>query len=78
MNIKDEPLYLEPEEAKFISMAVVSMIGEFQGIYDNPEINWDAEVRKDLKNMLAVGNTLKEKLQKIGFDMRDDFLTKPS
>jgi hypothetical protein len=88
MNIKGEQLYLKPDEAKFIAMAIVSLIEQLQETSKNPDINWNPEARKDLKDMLAAGNTLKIKLQKLGFDMsdlppylegdKDDFLTKES
>jgi len=88
MNIKGEQLYLKPNEAKFISMAVVAMIDELQSTSKNQNINWNPESRKDFKDMLAAGNSLRIKLQKLGFDVRDlppyfegdekDFLTKQS
>ena len=88
MNIKGEHLYLKPDEAKFISMAVLSMIEQLEDTSKNQLINWNPEARKDLKDMVGAGNSLKIKLQKLGFDMRElppylegdenDFLTKHS
>ncbi len=71
MNIKGEQLYLKPEEAKFISMAVVSMLEQLQDTSKNPKINWNPEARMDLKDMLSAGNGLRKKLLKLGFDMRE-------
>lgn len=88
MNIKGEQLFLKPDEAKFISMAVVAMIEQLQNTATNNLINWNPASRKDLKEMLSAGSSLKIKLQKLGFDMRElppyidgeekDFLTKQS
>lgn len=88
MNIKGEHLYLKPEEARFLSLAVVDMIEQLQNMSQNPTINWNPEARKDLKNMMAAGNSLRTKLKKLGFDMRElppytegdekEFLTKES
>ncbi len=83
-----EQLYLKPDEGKFLSMAVVRMIEDLQDTSKNERFNWTPEARKDLKDMLAAGNSLKIKLLKLGFDMRelppyeegdeDEFLTKQS
>ena len=88
MNIKGEQLYLKPDEAKFISMAVVAIVEQLQDSAKNQLINWNPETRRDLKDMVAAGTSLKIKLQKLGFDMRElppyldgdenDFLTKQS
>lgn len=81
-------LYLKPEEAKFLSMAVLAIIDDLQDTSKNVQHNWTPEVRKDLKEMLAAGATLKIKMAKLGFDMRPfeplkpgeerDYLTKES
>jgi hypothetical protein len=88
MNPKGEQLYLKPDEAKFISMAVVAMIEQLRDTSKNELINWNPDARKDLKEMLTAGNNLSVKLQKLGFDMRElppyldgdenEFLTKQS
>lgn len=88
MNPKGEQLYLKPDEAKFISMAIVGMLEDLQSAYKNSFINFNPEARKDLKEMILAGNSLKIKLQKLGLDMRDlpdyaqgdedEFLTKQS
>lgn len=88
MNIKGEQLYLKPDEAKFISMAVISMIEQLQSTSKNERINWNPEARKNLKDMLSAGASLRIKLLKLGFDMselppyldgdEDEFLTKQS
>ena len=88
MGTKNQQLYLKPDEMKFLSMAVVGMIEDLQQSSQNPKINWNPEARKDLKEMLAAGNTLRIKMKKLGFDMRDlppffesdkeDFFTKES
>lgn len=88
MNIKGEHLYLKPDEAKFLSMAVVSVLEQLQETSKNQLINWNPETRKDLKDMVAAGTSLKIKLGKLGFDMgelppyldgdENEFLTKQS
>lgn len=81
-------LYLKPDEAKFISMAVLSMIETLEETSKDQHTNWNPETRKQLKEMTTAGVSLKIKLQKLGFDMRElppylegdekDFLTKQS
>jgi hypothetical protein len=81
-------LYLKPEEAKFIGMAVVALVEDLQATSRNQLIPWTPESRKTLKDMLDAGTTLRTKLTKLGFDMRPlppflhgdekDFLTKES
>jgi hypothetical protein len=88
MNPKGEQLYLKPNEAKFISMAVVSLIEQIESTSKDQRINWNPETRKDLKDMREIGSNLKIKLKNMGFDMRelppfiagdeDEFLTKES
>jgi len=86
--MKGQQLFLKPEEQKFISLAVVGLIEQLQEVYTNQFVNFNPEARRDLKQMLAAGNSLKIKMEKLGFDMRklppfmegdeDEFLTKPS
>lgn len=64
-------LYLKPEEAKFLSMAVVDCIETIQDTSSDQSLNWTPEARKDMKAMLTAGNSLREKLKKMGFDVRD-------
>jgi hypothetical protein len=81
-------LFLKPNEGKFLSMAVVALIEQLHATSTNPNLNWNPEVRKDLKEMREAGNSLRIKLEKLGFDMRDlppyidgeekDYLTKES
>lgn len=81
-------LYLKPDEAKFVSMAVVSVLEQLQESSKNVQHNWTPEVRKTLKDMIDAGSQLKIKLTKLGFDMRplppfedgdiEEFTTKPS
>lgn len=81
-------LYLKPEEHKFIAMSVVSTLQNLKETSQNQNIPWNPESRKDLKEMLAAGNSLKIKMEKLGFDMRplpdlfpgeeNDYLTKES
>lgn len=81
-------LFLKPEEGKFLGMAVVNTIETLRETSQNQQLNWNPETRKDFKNMLAAGESLRIKLRKLGFDMRDlppylegdenDFLTKES
>lgn len=88
MSVKVESLYLKPDEAKFLSMAVIAMIEQLHDTAINPDINWNPETRRDLKGMIDAGNSLKIKMQKLGIDTRDlppyldgdenEFLTKQS
>jgi len=81
-------LFLKPDEGKFLSMAVVSMVEQLTNTSKNQNINWNPEIRNQLKDMVAAGKTLRIKLEKLGFDMRDlpryidgdekEFLTKES
>lgn len=81
-------LFLKPDEGKFLSMAVVRMVEDLKDTSKNQLINWNPETRKQLKEMLSAGESLSNKLLKLGFDMRDlppyfegdenEFLTKQS
>lgn len=81
-------LFLKPDEGKFLSMAVVGMIEDLRQSLQNQSVPWNPESRKDMKDMLAAGESLRIKLKKLGFDMRDlppyidgeekDYLTKES
>lgn len=81
-------LFLKPDEGKFLSMSVVAMIEKLRDTSQNQTINWNPETRKDLKDMLQAGESIRIKLKKLGFDMRDlppyidgdenEFLTKQS
>jgi len=81
-------LYLKLEEAKFLSLAVVTLITEIEAGSKNATINWNPESRKRFKEMLAAGAGLRIKLRNLGFDMDDlpdvkdgeesDYLTKES
>ena len=86
--MKDQQLYLKPNERKFVAMAVVALIEQIHETATNPRMNWNPETRKDIKDMLEAGNSLRIKLDKLGFDIRDlppyidgeerDYLTKES
>lgn len=88
MGIVVGQLYLKPDEQKFVSMAVMSLIEQLVETTQNQRINWNPETRKDFKDMLSTGKQLKIKLEKLGFDMRElppfidgdetDYLTKQS
>jgi hypothetical protein len=81
-------LYLKPDEGRFLAMSVVATIEQLRETASNEKMNWNSETRKDLKDMLEAGNSLRIKLTKLGFDMRDipeyldgdenEFLTKQS
>lgn len=81
-------LFLKSDEGKFLSMSVVAIIEQLTETSKNEKINWNPESRKDIKEMLAAGKTLRIKLEKLGFYMNDlppyidgeeeDFLTKQS
>lgn len=86
--MENKQLYLKPEEGKFLSMAVVRMIEDLKETSQNQIINWAPDARKQLKEMLTAGESLRQKLVKLGFDMRElppyidgdenEFLTKQS
>lgn len=88
MSNESKQLYLKPDEAKFTSMAVLSLLELLETVSKNQLINWNPEARKDLKEMVAAGSSLKIKLKNLGFDMRplppylegdeNNFLTKQS
>ena len=81
-------VFIKPNEGKFLSMAAVAMIEQLEDTSKNQLINWNPETRKDFKEMLEAGHSLRTKLIKLGFDMRElppyidgeekDFLTKQS
>lgn len=83
-----QQLYLKPEEGKFLAMAVIGTLEQFQETIKNQKLNWTPDARKTLKEMIEAGDKLKVKLEKLGFDMRglppflptdiDEFFTKPS
>lgn len=62
-------LYLKPDEGKFLSIAVVSMLEQLNDSASDVAINWSPESRKNLKDMLASGKTLRIKLERLGFDL---------
>lgn len=86
--MESKQLFLKPNEAKFISLAVLSMIEDVKISLQDDQLNWTPEVRKDLNEMKEAGISLKIKMKKLGFDMRDlqpcidgeekDYLTKES
>jgi hypothetical protein len=81
-------LYLKPDEMKFLSMAVMSMLEQIKQTQKNEKINWSVESRKMHKEMATAGDGLVVKMTKLGFDMRplppyidgeeQDWLTKES
>lgn len=81
-------LYLKPNETKFMSMAVLSMLELLDEQSKDVTLPWNPETRKDMREMIEAGKALRIKMTKLGFDMRDlppyidgeerDFFTKPS
>lgn len=81
-------LFLKHDEQKFLAMAVVALVEDLQKSTTDAKLNWNPETRKQLKEMRSAGESLKIKLQKLGFDMKDlppyidgeerDYLTKES
>jgi hypothetical protein len=81
-------LFLKHNEGKFLSMSVIAMIEQLTDVSTNAAINWNPEARKELREMREAGESLRIKLQKLGFDMRElppyidgeekDYLTKES
>lgn len=73
MKKQKEPgkqLYLKPEEAKFLGMAVVAMVEHLQNSATDETIPWNPASRKTIVDMLTAGKALKIKLDGMGFDMR--------
>jgi hypothetical protein len=66
-----QQLYLTIDERKFLSMAVLSILEQLIEATKNPRANWTPESRKDLKEMITAGKSLRIKLEKLDFDMRD-------
>lgn len=81
-------LFLKQNEGKFLSMCVISMIEQLAETAQQQNIHWTPEARKGLREMREAGNSLRIKLERLGFDMRDlppyfdgdeeEFLTKQS
>ncbi|HUS02937.1 MAG TPA: hypothetical protein VMY77_14465 [Chitinophagaceae bacterium] len=64
-------LFLKPDEGKFLSLCVVSMLEHIRGSLKDEKLNWTPASRKDMKDIIAAGDSLRIKLKKLGFDMRD-------
>lgn len=87
-NMNGKQLYLKHDEAKFLAMAVLSQIELLEDNSKNQLINWTPESRRDLKEMITAGKSLRVKMKSIGIDMidlpeyfdgdEDEFLTKQS
>lgn len=83
-----QQLYLKPDEARFLGMAVASMLEQIEGFAMNPEHPWNPETRKMFKEMREAGSALEIKLKKLGIPVEplpaynegdeEDFFTKPS
>lgn len=86
--MEGKQLFLKPNEAKFIALSVVSLLDQLKESARNPEIPFNPEARKDLKQMIEAGTSLQIKLKKLGFNVDDlppymdgdetEFLTKES
>ena len=83
-----QQLFLKPDEAKFLGMAVVAKIEELEESAKNPSFNWNPEARKYLREMIEAGKSLRIKMGKLGMPVEplppylegdeDEFLTKQS
>ena len=83
-------LYLKPEEMKFLALSIVTTFDFVKQNQQDPNIPWTPESRKYMREMIEAGNSLKNKLQKLGFNVKqiedikvtqqdiDDSLTKES
>ncbi|MBS1915680.1 MAG: hypothetical protein JST87_05345 [Bacteroidetes bacterium] len=81
-------LFLKPDEGKFLALAVIDCLEMIRESSKNQTYNWTPETRKMQKEMISAGESLRIKLMKLGFDMRDlppfiegdqdEFLTKQS
>lgn len=86
--LESKQLFLKPDEAKFLSMAVISTYELVEENTKNVQMNWSPESRRDMNEMLQAAKSLIKKLKKLGFDMRelppylesdnDEFFTKES
>ena len=68
---KGKQLYLNPDEMKFLSIAVLALMEDLKSTSQNTQHNWNPSARKDLNEMKQAGLALKIKMTKLGFDMRD-------
>lgn len=88
MALKIQQLFLKPDEGRFLLMAAGRVLEELVASANDETIPWNPETRKQFKEMIAAGQSLKTKLSKLGFDIEDvppynegdekDFLTKES
>lgn len=88
MNNTGSNLYIKPDETKFLSMSVVSMIEQLEASAKDERLNWNVQSRKDLRDMIDAGKRLKIKMERIGIAMppippyidgeEKDYLTKES
>lgn len=86
--MKGTQLFLKPDEAKFLGMAVVDVVENLQNRAKDPALPWTPESRRTLREMIEAGTALRIKLGKLGIDVRDlppyfpgdenEFLTKES
>jgi len=84
----DTNLFLKADEAKFLAMAVMSMLEQVTESSQKQSIPWNPEARRYFKEMREAGTALKIKLIKIGIPVDDlpdyeegdenDFITKES
>ena len=64
-------LYLKPQEAAFLGMAVMSMIDNLERQAKEQNLNWTPAARSTFREMLTAAAGLKVKMEKMGFDMRE-------
>lgn len=87
---KGTQVFIRNEEAKFVALAVTSLLGDLERAMTELEagkVTFTPEALKDLKEMVKAGRNVKEKLIKLGFNMKpfpdlkpgdeDEFIIKP-
>lgn len=83
-----EQLYLKPAEGKFLALATMALLTDMEEGNQHPQFNWTPEARRDFREIIEAGKSLRIKLAKLGFNMtnlppfkegdQDEFLTKES
>jgi ABC-type Zn2+ transport system substrate-binding protein/surface adhesin len=61
-------VFLKPDEAKFVAIMVAQFITDHKA---TDRHNWNAEAIKYRSEMLFAATSLKNKLQKLGFNVSD-------
>ena len=69
--MKGTNLFLNTEESKFLALSIIGTLDLLKTNQQNVKIPFNPQSRKDLKDMISAGTSLKIKMEKLGFDMSD-------